>query len=137
MVEYQVGDTIFELLNNSSEKFSRAQAWILPTDTVIQSTRLSVKSSELGPLTRMGMFLPPFGSKGETHSRAGEEVRRSNSDEGTDNLVLYVIVQYTIIPLRFYPQRSWARNKYYSITDHSPEIFFAVETVSPPSYLMR
>jgi hypothetical protein len=69
MVEYQVGDTIFELLNNSSEKFSRAQAWILPTDTVIQSTRLSVKSSELSPLTRIGMLLPPFGSKGETHSR--------------------------------------------------------------------
>ena len=25
MVEYQVGDTVFEILNNSSDKFSRAQ----------------------------------------------------------------------------------------------------------------
>jgi hypothetical protein len=28
MVEYQVGDTVFEIIHNSSNKFSRAQAQI-------------------------------------------------------------------------------------------------------------
>jgi hypothetical protein len=110
MVEYQVGDTIFELLNNSSEKFSRAQAWILPTDYTEWQAFCQV--ARIGSPHPHGNVAPPFGSKGETHSRAGEEVGRPNSDEGTDNLVLYVIVQYTIIPLRFYPDRSWSRNKY-------------------------
>jgi hypothetical protein len=93
MVEYQVGDTIFELLNNSSEKFSRAQAWILPTEhTECQAFCPVVRIGAL--LTRIVMLLPPFGSKGEIHSRVGEEVGGGggpNSDEGTKSGTLCIL----------------------------------------------
>jgi hypothetical protein len=44
------------------------------------------------PLTRKRLLLlPPFDSKGEAHSLAGEGLGEGpNSDEGTDALVLYV-----------------------------------------------
>ncbi len=58
----------------------------------IQSARLYVHSSELGPttpLTRKGvLILPLLGRRGETHSLAGEGIGGPNSDEGTDTLVL-------------------------------------------------
>jgi hypothetical protein len=58
----------------------------------IQSARLSFQSSELGPPapTRKGMLLPPpFGSKGGDTLACGMGVGRgSNSDEGTDTVVL-------------------------------------------------
>ncbi len=58
----------------------------------IQSARLSFQSSKLGPVTRKRKLLPPpppFGSKGETHSLAGEGVGGSNSDYGTDRNFRY------------------------------------------------
>jgi hypothetical protein len=58
----------------------------------IQSTRLSFQSSELGtptPSPPRECALPPLSPRGETHSLAGEGVGGPNSDEGTDNLVLY------------------------------------------------
>ncbi len=54
--------------------------------------RLSFQSSELGPPPPNGqgsVAPPPFGSKVKPHSLAGKGVRGPNSDEGTDNLVLY------------------------------------------------
>jgi hypothetical protein len=70
----------------------------------IQSARLSFQSSVLGPLTpltRKGVLLPPprLGPRGETHLLGGswEEVRRPNSDEGIDSLVLYVYYNLSTI----------------------------------------
>jgi hypothetical protein len=56
----------------------------------IQSARLSVQSSELGPpLTHMIVLLPPnLGPRGETHLLARERVGEPNSDDDTDTLVL-------------------------------------------------
>ncbi len=60
--------------------------------SVYTNAMLSVQSSELGPhpLIRKRVLPPPLGSRGETHSLAGEGVGGPNSDEGTDTLVLYV-----------------------------------------------
>jgi hypothetical protein len=65
----------------------------------IQSTRLSFQSSELDtptPSPPRECALPPFGSKGETHSLAGEGVGGPNSDEGTDTLVLYAYYNHSM-----------------------------------------
>jgi hypothetical protein len=59
----------------------------------IQSARLSVQSSELGPPTpspASECCSPFLGPRRETNSLAGEEVEGPNPDEGTDTLVLYV-----------------------------------------------
>jgi hypothetical protein len=52
----------------------------------IQSARLSIRSSELGPptpLTRKSVLVPPpFWVQGGTHSLAGEGVRGPSSDDG-------------------------------------------------------
>ncbi len=61
---------------------------------------LSVQLSEIGPPTysTASEFSfaspPPFGSRGETHSIAGEG--EPNSDKGTDTLVFLF---YTLVPL--------------------------------------
>ncbi len=54
----------------------------------MKSARLSVYLSELGPLIRKRVLLPPLSPRGETHSLAGDG--GPNSNEGTDTLVLYV-----------------------------------------------
>jgi hypothetical protein len=79
---------------NDSGKFP-GSANILPkpkSDSVAlsrQSARLSLQSSQLGPPSPAGeCVLLPFGSRGGTHSLAGEGVGGPNSDEGTDTVVL-------------------------------------------------
>jgi hypothetical protein len=54
----------------------------------MKSARLSVYLSELGPLIRKRVLLPPLSPRGETHSLAGDG--GPNSNQGTDTLVLYV-----------------------------------------------
>jgi hypothetical protein len=70
----------------------------------IQSARLSIQSSELGPPTSSPALIPPCGKRGETHSLEGERVGGPNSEDGTDPLVLnfypLVLYRYTIISLR-------------------------------------
>jgi hypothetical protein len=51
------------------------------TEYTIKSARLSVQSSELGPLTRKRV-LPPFGSKRGEPLACGKGVRGPNSEEG-------------------------------------------------------
>jgi hypothetical protein len=61
---------------------------------IIQSARLSVPSSELGPiptpLTRKRVLLSTLGSKAGDTPAGGEGVGGPCSDEGADTLVLYV-----------------------------------------------
>jgi hypothetical protein len=64
----------------------------------IQSARLSLQSSELAPpalpLTRKRVLPPPLvPGGGGTHSLAGEGAGGPNSEEGTDTLLLYSIVE--------------------------------------------
>jgi hypothetical protein len=66
----------------------------------IQSARLSVQSSELGPLTCKRVLLRPLWIQGEdTHSLPGEGVGGPDSDEGTNTLVLYTIYKPSTIDL--------------------------------------
>jgi hypothetical protein len=69
------------------------------TPHTIQSARLSFQSSELGPhpLTHKIVLLPHFGSKGGDTLACEGGGGWTNSDGGTDILVLYV--HNTIIPL--------------------------------------
>jgi hypothetical protein len=60
----------------------------------MKSARLSVYLSELGPLIRKRVLLPPFGPRGETHSLAGE-----GDPILTKGQTLWYSM-YTIIPLR-------------------------------------
>jgi hypothetical protein len=59
---------------------------------IIQSTRLSLQSSELASfasqLQASNAPPPPRGSKGGTHSLGAEGQGESNSHEGADTLVL-------------------------------------------------
>jgi hypothetical protein len=67
----------------------------------VDSTRLFLQSSELGPSTPSpaGECVPsPFGSGRREHARlislAGEGVGGPDSDEGTDTVVLYVYIYF-------------------------------------------
>jgi hypothetical protein len=71
----------------------------------IQSARLSFQSSELVPPTPLPSpagecCSSPFESKERDTLAWGERVGGINFDEGTDTLVLYVRVYYSIFPLR-------------------------------------
>jgi hypothetical protein len=97
MVEYQVGDTIFELLNNSSEKFSRAQAWILPTDYRYRVPGFLSGRPNWFPSPAWECCYPPLGPREwRRHTHVGGGGAGSNSDEGTNTLVLIVRVYYNL-----------------------------------------
>ncbi len=82
----------------------------------IQSARLSFQSSESAPRARKKvLLLPPFGSKGETHSLARWWRGGLNSDEMTDSLVLYVCVLFLwggIIEMKWLYQTTPNSQKY-------------------------
>jgi len=89
MVEYQVGDTIFELLNNSSEKFSRAQAWILPTEYT--------ECQAFCPVVRIGSPLGPGGRNTRVRGRGwGTQFRRRDRHSCT----VWPVQEYYNLPHR-------------------------------------
>jgi hypothetical protein len=74
---------------NYNNMVSESRKRVLPQS--IQSARLSFHSSELAELVPPPPHpLPPLGPRGETHSLAGGGCGGTNSDEGTDTLLLYV-----------------------------------------------